>query len=256
MRKVTYRGKAYRVSAAHPAADLLPWDTDGANFADLVESVRAGFDPERPVVRLMATGAVVGGRRRELACRVAGVVPVYRDVDWDAAAVVAFVEREDLFRRDLTPGQRAMIAVGLTDLLPEGRPGKTPQRCGVSASKIAEESGVSQRTVEDAAKVKKKAAPEVAAAVRDGKLPVHTAAKVADLPKDKQREVAAAPDPKKAAKAAVASAPKPPRPRKPTPDPAAKVAGSAPAADAPSPTSTCSTGSRPPAATSGGARPW
>ncbi len=103
MRTILYRGQTYTVSDAHPAADALPWHLDTDEFTELVESVRTrGFDPDRPVVRCARTGRVIGGRRRELACRVAGVEPAYRNVDWTDEEVVAWVRREDLQRRNLT----------------------------------------------------------------------------------------------------------------------------------------------------------
>jgi hypothetical protein len=124
-------------------------------------------------------------------------------------------------RRDLTPGQRAMIAVGLANLKfgdnqhtqTEGVSHDTPsvdtqqegaQRCApsVSQEQAAEQMGVSRRSLQNAKKVAEKA-PELAEAVKSGELDVKTAAKVADLPPEQRSEIAAADDVKAAAKEAL-----------------------------------------------------
>jgi ParB-like chromosome segregation protein Spo0J len=211
MREKEYAGQTYTVSDAHPAADALPWHLDKPDFAEIVANMRAaGFDQSRAIVRHHGTGRIIGGRRRELAALVAGLQPVYQDVRWDDEEITEFVTREDLLRRNLTASERAAAAVELNALLPRGGdPSTKGQRCPLakSASEIAAEAGVGEKTVDAAAKVKKKA-PELFSAVKEGRLSAHDAAKVADLPKREREKVAAAPDPKKAAKAAIKASPK------------------------------------------------
>ena len=198
-----YRGKIYPVSDAHPACDAMPWHTDKPDFGEMVEDMRAnGFDKSQPIFRQLSTRLLINGRRRELSAMIAGVEPVYVDVEWGDAEIVAFVRRVDLQRRNLTPSERAAAAVELADLLGKGEnQGTGGQFCpsANSAAAIAAEAGVSEKTVDAAAKVKKKA-PELLPAVREGTLAAHVAAPVADLPAAERKEVLDAPDPKKAAK--------------------------------------------------------
>lgn len=206
-----YGGKSYTVSKAHKAADAMPWDLDTEEFAALVQSMRDdGFDPDRPATRHGETGLLIDGRRRELAAVIAGVEPVYREVNWPEEEIVAWVSR-DLARRNITPSQRAASAVELAGLLPKGRRGQIRNVADLTHQEIAEESGVGVRTIDDAAKVKAKA-PELLETVKEGKLSASVAAKVADLPKRKREKVAKAKDPKKAAKEELAKKPDPETP--------------------------------------------
>lgn len=211
MRQVEYKGKQHAVSDAHRAADALPWNLDDAEFAATVESmVTDGFDPDRPVTRLVGTTLIIDGRRRELAAAIAGVEPVYRTVNWTEEQVVRWVER-DLNRRNITASQRAASAVELASLYPRGGDQKAKGNrfpLARTSSDISSEIGVSEKTVDAAAKVKKKA-PELLTAVKEGDLSAKVAAKVADLPKQERATVAKAKDKKKAAKAALAKKPNP-----------------------------------------------
>lgn len=201
----THRGTKYVVSAAHPAAEAFPW-LDDDDLQALADDIAA--NGQRYKVVKLSDGRVIDGRNRELACRVAGVVPEYRTEDMDDAAVVAFVVSANIHRRDLTVSQRAMIAAELANMK---RGGKASQ-IGTSADlksqeKAAEAFDVSVRSVGSAAKVKDKA-PELVEAVKGGELDVKTAAKVADLPKPARKKVAKAKDKKKAAKDALEDAAK------------------------------------------------
>lgn len=215
-RTITYQGMGYVVTVAHPAADELPWNTEQDEFASLVQNMRdEGFDPDRPATKQRKTGLLIDGRRRELAARVAGIVPVYREVDWDDTQIIRWVQR-DLSRRNVTPSQRAAVAVGLEGLLRRGSNQHRLENKGNeegqnypssrSAAEIAAEIGVGEKTVDAAAKVKKKA-PELLDAVKEGRLAANVAAKVADLPKRERKKVAEADDPKVAAKQALAPEP-------------------------------------------------
>jgi hypothetical protein len=203
MRTTEYGGRSYEVSDAHAATDKLPWDLDADDFAAMVTDMRAsGFDRRQPVQRT-PDGRLVNGRRRELAAKIAGAEPVYETVELTPEQIVEHVRRVDLHRRNLTPSQRAAVAVELAGLLPAHRPSEEPGNvAGLSQAAIAEQATTSERTVRDAAKVKQHA-PELLPAVINGKLPVHTAARAADLPESERKKVAAAADVKKAAKEAI-----------------------------------------------------
>jgi DNA modification methylase len=65
-------------------------------------------------------GAVLDGRNRLRACEELGVTP--RFVEWDGVgSPLEFVAAENLYRRHLTPGQRAAIAAEVLALMPDGR---------------------------------------------------------------------------------------------------------------------------------------
>lgn len=207
MRDVQYAGKTYRVSDAHPATDIMPWSLGGPAFAALVENMRAGgFDKMFPVIRHLVGPRLVAGRRRELAARVLGIDPVYKDVRWDDEEVAEHVKREDFHRRDLAASARAMVAVELAELMPRGGNQHTPKRkkeegqiCPSSAAEIAAEYGVGEKYVDAAAKVKR-FAPALVSHVKEGRIKLYIAAKVADLTDADVAAIAAAADPQAEAK--------------------------------------------------------
>jgi len=190
-------GSEFPVSEAHPAADAFPWLPED-ELQQLADDIAANGQQYK-IVRL-PDGRVIDGRNRELACRVAGVEPEYRDEDMGEDDVLAFVLSANVHRRQLTPSQRAMAAAELANM-GRGRPANQI-RTGAdlnSQENAAKLLDVSQRSVNSAAEVKAKA-PELVAAVKDGKLDVKTAAKAAKLPKKSRKKIAKAADPKKAAK--------------------------------------------------------
>lgn len=201
----THRGTEYPVSHAHPAANVLPWLPEDELQA-LADDIAANGQ-EYGIVRL-PDGRVVDGRNRELACRVAGVEPTYRDEDMTDDEVIDLVVSRNIHRRNLTASQRAMIAAELANL----RKGQHKNEIGTGAylasealenkasqADAAQMLDVSPRSVRSAAKVKNQA-PELVEAVRQGDLDVKTAAKVADLPARDRKKVARAADPKEAAR--------------------------------------------------------
>ena len=211
-RTMTYKGKPYDVSDAHPAADVPPWGLDDPEFAGLVESMKAGgFDADRPITRQSSTGLVIDGRRRELAARVAGVEPVYTAVGWDNRRVCAWVE-EELHRRNLTPSQRAAAIVDYAALRSHGANQHTEDssrdESSPTVAELAETHRIGKRTMDAAVKVKK-SAPELIPAVKEGKLPARVAEKVADLPKADRAKVAASADPKAEARKVIQTRPMP-----------------------------------------------
>lgn len=203
-------GTEYPVSEAHPAADAFPWLPED-ELQQLADDIAANGQQYK-IVRL-PDGRVIDGRNRELACRVAGCEPDYRDEDMGEDDVLAFVLSANVHRRQLTPSQRAMVAAELATMrlgdnqhTAEGAP-----RDASSQSDVAGKMEVSRRSVQRAAKVKDEA-PELAAAVKDGKLDVNTAAKAAKLPKTSRKKIAKAADPKKAAKEELAKQDETPEP--------------------------------------------
>lgn len=93
----------------HPIAALLPL-LEGDEFQALVASMqRHGFDPEHPI--RLYEGKILDGRNRYRAALEAGVEPVLRA--WDGDNPWAWVRKENLDRRQLDAGQRAVIGIKL-----------------------------------------------------------------------------------------------------------------------------------------------
>jgi ParB-like chromosome segregation protein Spo0J len=198
VRTRTHNGTDYELSDPHPAADAFPWLPED-ELQQLADDIAANGQQYK-IVRL-PDGRVIDGRNRELACRVAGVEPEYRDEEMGEDEVISFVMSANVHRRQLTASQRAMAAAELANLRPgdNQHTGEVAPRGATSQSDVADQMDVSRRSVQRAAKVKSEA-PELVGAVKDGKLDVDTAAKAAKLPKRTRKKIAKAADPKKAAK--------------------------------------------------------
>lgn len=211
-----YKGNEYEIPDAHPAANCLPWNLDGPDFADLIESVKAGYDGEKPVLVQADTELIISGRRRALACVIAGVDPVTREVDWDDEQVNSYVRRDELIRRNLTEAQRVAAIADLSELNSHGanqhkNKGKEEVPAGTSSAtqkEIAAEAGAGIQTVKRVAAVKK-SAPELLPLIREGKLEANTAARAAkELTPKQVKQIANADDPKAEAKKLLPAKPK------------------------------------------------
>lgn len=202
----TVNGIEYTVSDAHPIAELLPWMGD-EQLLELAADIGSNRQLV-PIDRLRPLGCIIDGRNRELACKIAGKEPVYRDVDMSDAEIAVYVRSINVPRRHLTQSQKAMFAADLASMERGYRtdlelPALMPEVPPVSQKQAADAIGVSERMVRHAKSVKENA-PELAQPVRDGKIDVQTADKVAKLPEEERKKVAKAADPKKAAKDALA----------------------------------------------------
>jgi len=192
MRKRTHRGTEYQLSEAHPAAERFPW-LDEDELQELADDI-AENGQEVLILRL-PDDRIVDGRNRELACRVAGVEPQYREEEMTDAEIIARVKSRNIHRRHLSASQRAMIAAELVTT----KPGANQHSGGVSRGTASQQLGVSIPSVARATKVKEEA-PELVQLVKDGTLDVKTAAKVAELPEEVRQEIAEADCPKEEAK--------------------------------------------------------
>lgn len=165
---------------AHPIAEVFPI-LDGSHLEQLAESIKTAGQQHAIVV---LDGAILDGRCRAAACKLAGVEPKtcqYRGKK-DTASLVAYVEAANKHRRHLSPSQLAVSAVKLSRIS-EANAG---QICPVTQKAAAESLGVSERTVKSAAKVIDHAAAPVIKAVEAGEIKVSDAAAVAELPKAEQ----------------------------------------------------------------------
>lgn len=175
----------------HDAANIFPIDDD--NIATLADDIRAN---KQQVPIELLDGKVIDGRRRWLACKMAGKVPVTKDVEVDDP--VAYVLSLNLHRRHLSETQRGMVAARAREIYDQqakerqkvhGKtaPGKKslvenlPQVSGAARDAVGKAVGVSGKTVDFATKVLKTGTPKLIAAVDADKLAVSTAARAASL---------------------------------------------------------------------------
>lgn len=199
----------------HPAAAVFP-PIEGDEFTRLVESIKERGQ-DNPIV-LTANGEVLDGRNRLRACEAAGVEPQF--TRYGGSDPVDFVRRQNLRRRDLTPSQKAAIALEL-DLMSEQAKAKERQslagqsfgrglaekvsprgdeaisapdpNAGRATARIAEYAGVGRTTVERVKRVKDED-PEMFERIKSGEVSAKTAEravavkKVMPAPNGKTRE--------------------------------------------------------------------
>jgi ParB-like chromosome segregation protein Spo0J len=96
----------------HPAAAVFPMLSDD-ELADLAEDIKAN-GLLHPIV-LDADGALIDGRNRLAACEIAGVEPTWTTLA-DDVDPVAVILSENIKRRHMTAGQRAMAVAVVSDL--------------------------------------------------------------------------------------------------------------------------------------------
>jgi hypothetical protein len=97
----------------HPYADLFPMMTE-EELAALTADIKA-HGLRQAIVRYQ--GKVLDGRNRLLACEKAGVKPRFEDFDGDDRAAFALVISANVQRRELTAGQRAVVAARVLEKL-------------------------------------------------------------------------------------------------------------------------------------------
>lgn len=106
-------GAIYVISEAHPEADRYPWMSDD-ELQELADSIGQTVQ-EEPIYRL-PDGRIVDGRNRELACKIAGVEPVYALFTRPEAEIRGFVRRRNALRRHLSRDlRRELIADALRE---------------------------------------------------------------------------------------------------------------------------------------------
>ena len=170
----------------HDYANIFPILMD-CELAALAEDIKANGLNE-PIV--MHEGKILDGRNRYAACQLAGVEPITREYDGDDP--LAFVLSQNLHRRHLSAGQKAMIAEKVANL----RMGDNQYSEGLSVDKptpdrktrqqAAKELDVSEPSLDRARVVRRQGIPELAKAVESGEMPVRRASDIARLPKDAQ----------------------------------------------------------------------
>lgn len=185
----------------HEAANIFPMDDE--TLDELADDIRK--HGQRIPIELL-DGQIVDGRRRFMACRMAGVEP--RTINVNPDDPVAYVLSLNLHRRHLTPSQKSMVAARAGELhkrlseeavarMKSGKkidPSENFHK-GRTSDHVAKIVGVSGRSVDFAAKVLRDGTPELIKAVDEGRMAVSTAAVYASDSPEIQREVAT--DPKR-----------------------------------------------------------
>jgi ParB-like chromosome segregation protein Spo0J len=161
---------------AHPFADLFPMMAPDELEALVADIAANGL--QQPIV--LYRGDVLDGRNRLAACKKAGVEPRFVDHEGDDASAFALVLSLNVQRRDLTAGQRAIVAARVLEQMPErrggdrrnGKVGNSPTL--KSRSSVAQEFKVNEKAVQQA-KVLIEKAPDLAEEVNTKKLNITSA---------------------------------------------------------------------------------
>src|SRR5262249_7908406 len=110
---------------AHPVAALFP-SLEGADFDQFVADIRE-HGLREPIKTW--NGVLIDGRNRERACKAAGIEPRHKEIKFaDEYEAIAYIISENLHRRHLDTGQRAMVGrnCARASLLPRSNARKRP----------------------------------------------------------------------------------------------------------------------------------
>jgi hypothetical protein len=160
----------------HELSTVFSSFEDTVEFKELVDSIKKeGLNHSI----LIWQDKIVDGRHRHKACRLAGVEPHYEYLpdDMSLQQVMDRVIAENILRRHLTTGQRAMIAASLANMT-HGGDRKSDQGTNSSDDKsnksAAKSLNVGPTAVKDAKEVKRDA-PDLARKVERGEMTLNAA---------------------------------------------------------------------------------
>ncbi len=178
----------------HPYSEIFPLIT-GEDFATLKANIR---DRGQQTPILLFEGKILDGRNRYRCCLELGIEPLFMEYQGNDA--LAHVLSLNLYRRQLTVAQRALIAAEFSALKSADDDGAVPG----SPLPIEEASklmAVSPRSVSSACKVIREGAPELLASVKKGDVTVSAAELICKLAIEDQKALCEE-GPKSIAKAA------------------------------------------------------
>jgi ParB-like chromosome segregation protein Spo0J len=164
-RRVRKENTLSKPPKVHPYADLFPMMTDEELEALVADIQENGL--QQPILRYQ--GLILDGRNRLLACEKANVEPAFIDHEGDDASAFARVISLNVQRRDLTAGQRAIVAARALQKIPErrggSRNGKAHGSCALPSRRtVAQKFKVGEQAVQQA-KCLVDHAPDLAALV-------------------------------------------------------------------------------------------
>ena len=167
----------------HPISLLFPLII-GEEFSSLRNDIDVNGQHE-PIV--LHEGMILDGRNRYRACCDLELTPITKEYEGDDP--LAWVLSHNLFRRQLTVAQRALIAAELSTLQNDkadsgGGEGKPEQ---IAIDKAAKQLGISARTVSSACKVVRDGTPALLEAVKNGQIRISAAEQVSKLDEENRR---------------------------------------------------------------------
>ena len=164
--------------AFHPFADIFPL-MDEAALAELAADIKA--ESQREPIHLWQD-QIIDGRNRYRACRIAGVEPIFKKIEFPGGdqEALAYVLSRNLKRRHLSVTQRSDVARRLANMRQGERTDlaqpSDPRPKVVSQAEAAKMLEVSPRSVGDAKVVHERGSPELIAAVEAGQTSLRKAA--------------------------------------------------------------------------------
>lgn len=169
----------------HPISMLFPLIID-EEFSSLRNDIDVN-DQREPIV--LHEGMILDGRNRYRACCDLELTPITKEFEGDDP--LAWVLSHNLFRRQLTVAQRALIAAELSTLQndkadSEGGEGKPEQ---IAIDKAAKQLGISARTVASACKVVRDGTPALLEAVKNGQIRSSAAEQISMLDEENQKDL-------------------------------------------------------------------
>lgn len=147
----------------NPLAEIFPLMA-GVDLQNLAADIKANGQ-RHPIV--LHRGAILDGRNRLAACRLAKVEPQFVEYNGSEDKLLAFVVSENLNRRQLTPSQQALCAADAA------------ARQGISSKAAATVMGLDVRHVQYARVIVEKGTAELQEAVRSGEVSVFDGHKLA-----------------------------------------------------------------------------
>lgn len=175
-----------------PYFDSLCPDLTEAELKLLGESIDADGCREPIVTWANHDDTILDGHNRYRICKSDGHKFTTKALRFETKEDAArWILRNQMGRRNLTDGQRAMMAAKLSNLKrgDNQHSKEDTQICGTSQAEIAEEFAVSPRTISSAKRVLDKGSKELQKAVEQGDVAPSVAAEVAELPKAEQRKI-------------------------------------------------------------------
>jgi ParB-like chromosome segregation protein Spo0J len=193
---------------AHPYAEIFPF-ADGPEMDLLAQDIKE-VGQQEPIK--LYEGKILDGRRRNRACSLAGVEPMFEDFHGTEEQALAYVMSKNLHRRHLTE-QQCILAAAKYAKANRGRP-KTVREEPISEShesngngdgthevrevvdeeaatiaQAAEKFGVPVSKVKRGKVMVSKGSAKVNQAFADGKLSLTDAARLSQAPKSVQNEI-------------------------------------------------------------------
>jgi len=157
----------------HPLADAFPL-IEGAEFEALCRDVQErGL--QHPII--LYDDMILDGRNRYRACHAVAIEPEF--ASFKGNDPLGFVISENLRRRHLDTGQRAMVAAKLEGFTHGGKRSEPAHAATIGRLRAADLLNVSPRSVTDAAAVRDHGTPALNAAVSRGQVAPSTAAQLA-----------------------------------------------------------------------------